>query len=745
MRIVWKVNRVNFYPMLKQAIYKRVILIGLILGASITASTAQEMDYEEIINSLATLSPQGRYALLFEYQKQDPHFSNTYIQIADACENLMKDVDPLRNVNKALYWANNAKLYYGLFPVYLKSNEVRRNREYYSNFSIETEDSKLENEHVIAYINQRVEYCTHFIDSLQLIYSTLEKSKDHYNNCISIFNGINTDYDNLNEALLKTDEELLSTIEKLKNEFELSIKTFEEYKGLINEFPIASYDQTYTLALINTFRLEGLTNSDFLKSSFKLWDYASWVNEFKSLYTEDIVPLRKEIEQTHKIFNDNKRRLSIIESIDEDVSLKSFSESFIYRLGKYDNNSIIRDFFTYLNTRQDFLVLNKSPLNLPTDTALSVINTKLRYYHRLTKKKIETSDKLKELTNAISEERVERHKAFFETHYQGYAGFKQFAANEAPFLNLTLNSSYAQLNSLLSSIPTIEKSLGFAQGKGKVKVALYPNEDEETTNGYTSQKVTLKQGKPNYVSGYVKKNKKNIAFITKISDDNSIEWINEIGSKYNPNSISGNTAPILSGFESGAATVVSSEIDSVNTNTLVVLNSQGNLLLAKPLPFTQKPLLMHYDEINKLATLAFGAKENSTDSVYQATILCQIDSVGEIKWQERLNIRGKIVDLIKQNDTYIAVFNYTSYLIKQYKSNNTQNGAMLVNLNQEGSIANVSPIHSSEAFSINRVFPISTDEINLIGKKESQDNQHNELCYILVSPNGDLIYSNLKP
>ena len=70
---------------------------------------------------------------------------------------------------------------------------------------------------------------------------------------------------------------------------------------------------------------------------------------------------------------------------------------------------------------------------------------------------------------------------------------------------------------------------------------------------------------------------------------------------------------------------------------------------------------------------------------------------------------------------------------------------MLVNLNQEGSIANVSPIHSSEAFSINRVFPISTDEINLIGKKESQDNQHNELCYILVSPNGDLIYSNLKP
>ncbi|HPF92922.1 MAG TPA: hypothetical protein PLV65_03240, partial [Tenuifilaceae bacterium] len=354
--------------MLKQAIYKRVILIGLILGASITASTAQEMDYEEIINSLATLSPQGRYALLFEYQKQDPHFSNTYIQIADACESLMKDVDPLRNVSKAIYWANNAKLYYGLFPVYLKSNEVRRNREYYSNFRIETDDSKLENEHVIAYINKRVEYCTHFIDSLQLIYSTLEKSKDHYNNCISIFNGINTNYDNLNEALLKTDEELLSTLDRLKSEFELSLKTFDEYKGLIKKFPIGGYDQAFTLASINTFRLEGLTNSDFLKSSFILWDYASWVNEFKSLYNEDIVPLRQEIEQTHKIFNDNKRRLSIIESIDEDVSLKSFSESFMYRLGKYDNNSIIRDFFVYLNARQDFLVLNKSPLNLPTDT-----------------------------------------------------------------------------------------------------------------------------------------------------------------------------------------------------------------------------------------------------------------------------------------------------------------------------------------------------------------------------------------
>ena len=745
MRIVLKRNRVNFFTMLKQAIYKRILLTALIFGVNFSIGTAQEIKYDDIISSLPTLSPQGRYALLFEYQKQDPHFSNTYIQIADACENLMKDVDPLRNVNKALYWANNAKLYYGLFPVYLKSNEVRKNREYYSNFSIETEDSKLENEHVIAYINKRVEYCTHFIDSLELIYATLEKSKDHYNNCISIFNGINTNYDNLNEALLKTDEELLSTLDRLKNEFELSIKTFEEYKALINEFPIASYDQTYTLAPISTFRLEGLTNSDFLKNSFTLWDYASWVNEFKSLYNKDIVPLRKEIEQTHKQFNDNKRRLSIIESIDEDVSLKSFSESFIYKLGKYDNNSIIRDFFAYLNARQDFLVLNKSPLNLPADSALSVINTKLRYYHRLTKKKIETDNKLNELTTAISEENVERHKAFFETHYQGHAGFKQFAADEAPFLNLALNSSYAQLNNLLSSIPALEKRLGYAQGKGRIKIALFPNENDETTNSYTSQGVTTKQGKPNYVSGYVKKNNKDIAFIAKISDENNVEWINEIGSKYNPNSISGNKAPILSSFESGAATVVSSAIDSVNTNTLVVLNSQGSVLLAKPLPFTQKPLLIHYDEINKLATLAFGAKENATDSVYQSTILCQVDSAGVINWQEHLNITGIIVDLIKQNDKYIAVFNYTSYLIKQYKSTATQIGAMLVNLTQEGSIANVSPINSSEAYSINRVFPISTDELNLIGKKEGQHDQHDELCYILVSPNGDLIYSNLKP
>ena len=177
----------------------------------------------------------------------------------------------------------------------------------------------------------------------------------------------------------------------------------------------------------------------------------------------------------------------------------------------------------------------------------------------------------------------------------------------------------------------------------------------------------------------------------------------------------------------------------------MVLNSQGNVLLGKPLPFTQEPLLIHYDEINKLATLAFGVKENSTDSGYQATVLCQIDSVGETKWQERLNITGKITDLIKQNDTYIAVFNYTSYLIKQYKSNTPQNGAVLVNLTQEGIITNVSPINSSEAYSINRVFPISTDEINLIGTKGVQDDQQDELCYILVSPNGELIYSNLKP
>ena len=166
----------------------RKIALLLLVALTTSALWAQSIKYEDIISDLGKMPPKQAYYRFFQYQKQDPHFANTYVQLGHASEQIFRELDPLRNFNQANYWINNATLYYGLFEVYLKPNDVRRNREFYANFPLGTDGRRIENEDVVQYVQDRLAYCRTLKDSLELIYSTLEKSKDHYNNCVRIFN-----------------------------------------------------------------------------------------------------------------------------------------------------------------------------------------------------------------------------------------------------------------------------------------------------------------------------------------------------------------------------------------------------------------------------------------------------------------------------------------------------------------------------------------------------------------------------
>ena len=320
-------------------IIKKVSTAIVLMCISFVSFSQEAIKYEDLIAEIPRLTPKQRYYRFFQYQRQDPLFSNTYIQLGDACEKIFQTLDPLREFQQLNYWTGNAILYYGLFPVYLKSGEVRRNREYYSNFNIESQGRRIENEDAIAYVRSRVLYCNNYKDTITSIFNALEKSKDSYNNCVKIFNEINERYDNLNEALLQTNDNVLAQLEKLEVDFKSAVNEFNYYRKTIDQFPIGDYNQSYELLPIQTFRLDGLTNSDFLKNSFTLWDYGTWVSEFRQTYNTDIVALRNDINAIQRQFNNNRRRLTFVESMDEEEKFKSYDDLFMFRLGKYDNNS----------------------------------------------------------------------------------------------------------------------------------------------------------------------------------------------------------------------------------------------------------------------------------------------------------------------------------------------------------------------------------------------------------------------
>jgi len=717
-----------------------VLILSIIWGTTKMAFS-QEIRYDDLYERLSTLNPNQAYTQLLAFQQQNPFFSNTYIQLGNVCEQKLKEIDPLRDFEQANYWSNNAVLFYNLFTVYLKDGDVRRNREYYANLLTPQSGKKIEQEDAVAFLQKRLSYCKSYKDTVALIYSALEKSKGYYNTCVQIFNDINVDYRNLNEALLKADTDFLKLLDSLNIQYSNSIDTFKVYQSLISKFPVGNYKQQYAVKPIETFRLDGITNSDFLVNNFFVWDYGKWVAKFKDTYGKDIVPLRKEIASIQDLFLSNRRKLGLVDTLSPNERFKSFDEFFLFRLGKYDNNSIVRNLFEYHNTYQDLLISSKSSLNNPADSSSVMMNRKLRYYHRLSVEHKNVVSSLGNLVANIDSEKVLNHKDFFIKYYNGFDGLKGFVKSENDLVVALMSDNFLRLKSYLNKEQLQKSSFGYAVGRQRVP--LQPNfafVGDKTNEPFVVYNVSYLKGNPQYVSGYLNKpTKKPIAFVAKVDSSKAVEWVREVGL---PNMENGDCAKLVDGFDNGSVALVNAKTTAGNINTYVRVDSKSGVTFKKTIEETSSPCFLQFDEITQNAILGFGEPTEWADNIFNSISLTQVDSAGNAIWKAVIPATGNLVDVVNSEGKVLAFVNYQSYTDDKLGvvANSSGVFAHLIAVinSSDGRVEKLIPVKSVNSYSISKVFSISSNEINLIGQSASSE----KLVYLIVNNKGDVIYSN---
>lgn len=726
----------------------KLACLTVCLGIAVHSSS-QEIKYDDIFAKLPTLKPANAYHQFFSFQQQNPYFSNTYIQLGRICELKLMEIDPLRDFEQANYWANNAVLFYNLFPVYLKEGDVRRNREYYANLITPPEGKKIEHEDALAFLNARLNFCKGYKDTVALLYSALAKSKDHYNNCVQIFKSVNNSYSNYNIALLRTDNDFISLLDSLDREFKASVDSFNVYQNLINKYPIANYNQKFTLKPIETFRLDGITNSDFLDNSLIVWDYGMWVKRYNDIYKIDIGPLRKEIIDINELFKANKRKLSLIDTLSHDEKFKSFDDLFLFRLGKYDNNSIVRELFDYLESNQELNVSSKSTLNNPNDSSSALTNRKFRYYHRLALEHKKASDKLELLKSGIDEEKVLNHKDFFNKYYKGLKGLANFCNDENQSMKSLMNDNFDRLRRYLQNERALKMSLGYS--RGRQKIPLIPNYallTDATSEPFIVYSVSYKQENPNFIGGYMNRlGRKPSAFVAKVDNTKNVEWLKEVS--ISPSLLQGDCARYIFGFENGCVALVSGKDGETNKNNLIRLDAKGGVVFKKLLDETTSPCFLQYDEITQNTLLGFGVPVPGSNSILGSISVFLTDSVGNIQWKSVIPSKGILVDIAKTSDRHIAFVNYQNYQDGTRTMNAGADpevwGHLMAIINaSNGNVEKIIPIKSASSFTISKVFSFSNSEICLIGQTTpSAINSESQIRFVIVSGKGDVIYSNL--
>lgn len=473
------------------------------------AAFAQAQNYTVVYDALPNMTLDQSYSVLMSYQKANPYNSNVYAQIGSISEKKMILFDPLRQNEGVRFWAGNVKLFYGNLKVYYKKGDCKS--EFWDNLDIPFGDRR-DDQVMWDYINKHMAFCKNYSDTTTLIYNAIERSKSFYNQALGIYRTICDEYMDMHDMLLRNDAQLEARMQSMGELIDNSVKEFDEYKRLTKLYPVGNYRQLYEKKPIETYRLDGLTNSDFYNNRFFMWDYRSWIDDFQKAYKTDIVPLRQEADAIEQHYRDGRAELKA--GRDQDIVLdKPYDDLFLFRLGRYDNSSLLRELFAYLEETRQLVVLAGDSLsrNLVSEPGLE--SRKMSQLYKMTRQNAEAGRRRSLLNDAIAPDKVAKFTDFFAKRYGGEAGLRTFVQSDGQYceslLDQTAGEVCAYIDGQRKSQPSMEDRYSAKQGAApSVPLWVASNAAAVKTPHVTSHVAYANRSIPVYVAGYQKANQR---------------------------------------------------------------------------------------------------------------------------------------------------------------------------------------------------------------------------------------------
>lgn len=508
------------------------------LCALLTPATAQ--NYTKVYDALPDMTLDQAYCALIEFQKGNPYFANTYLQLASICEKKMIIYDPLREHGSMKFWANNAALFYGNLSVYYTENDVRS--EFYENLKIPFSGKRITDADLWNYVERHKALCKNHNDTTTLIYEAIEGSRHNYNLAIESFKSICNDYSDLNDMLLRHDDALADRLGKLRAYAANSERLFAEYKRLTDLYPVANYKQLFEKVPIETFRLDGLTNSDFFNNRFTMWDYAGWLDKFDASLRGNILPLRREVERINAAYVSGRKEFAA-GGIVSACAAKPYDRLFEYNLLHFDVGSVVGVLFDYLDATRQMLSLAGDSLGRDASDATDLESRKMRRLYQLTQMSQAAAQKRKILLGSIKGGKIAHFAEFFKNQYGGEAGLRSFLAGEEAFCQSVIDSmSGATAAYAARTAATLAATTGAysaAQSAAAPSVPLWVTlEPKSLTSKYVSTHV-CRDSRNQIVAtaGYAKGNAKSW-FVAGISPDSTTLWLTRLNGVNSVTSVS---------------------------------------------------------------------------------------------------------------------------------------------------------------------------------------------------------------
>lgn len=726
---------------------KKIILL-ILASAICTSSFAQrKLKYKDIYDAIGKEPSEHSFLKLKEYQSIMPEYPNTYVQSALIQWKWLQEDDPFLHYNNVLNLAYNTKLYLNLAIDKIKKDdrEVKKNKVYYTNIGLSTNADELEQQAVIDHLSKLSDNVIKYETNVKKIISNFNQTIEKYNECIEIFKSIVAQQNNYKKLLVSNTQELRTKLNTLAQNYDSVGYYFTEFKTALGNYPIKNYNQETKEIPINTYRLEGLTSSNFINQEIPIWNYRQWVKEALDVMNGNINTLKNDSEKEIKKLRNQVTNLQKANAETDSIQEITPTNKTVNLVEKYDYESLLSYCLRYEAAIANLQVASMRSANNTQNQASYNDDyiQKANYYYDLHVKANTCYNYLADVIAHATDNNIELHQQSINSLYKNADNFKNNfvnnqkneiakieAQNIENFKIYTVdqyapnNCNYTHNGKNISAKPS---NTSFADAQVGTYVTTYTCKDH---NGNR------------YICGYIKTsaNTSN-GFVAKASSANTIAWFKDI------NAAAGGANSIIQVIPSkfaGIAVIAANTNANAVKSTAIKLDNDGKQIAKVDFATKSYPTACLYDEINENITAVLkGNTGNENATTKESATIETIDlTTKSSSVIGTFAIAGKIADIIKADANYITICNFTELEVNNQKLS-SKSGIASICANTD-KISATALDTNKEARAI-KAFQVNAETICITG---AYDNLNTETssdetpAYLLLNNNGQFIYKN---
>lgn len=696
--------------------------LAIILSIMLFSGMANAQRYRDIFPQIINAEDNDAFEILNAFLQQNFDHPNANLRMAQIYIKRYKQEDVLRNYEKAMALAEQAKYKLVKTQVVLDEKEVKKNRDYYLGL---LENSDFSYQAISAYVDEELAAVEEFMTQVPRIYHEFTRSVEKYDEVVKEYAKIVGERSSLKELYLLYNTREADRLNLLKMNYDSTKYYFDEYLLLRTAYPINAVKQSYTEKPIKVYRLDGLVSQiNFLQPKIELWDYAAWVDTVKAVVNTDIANLRSSL-----IENDNRLK-DAIEQAEQITSPDSFrivtaDKALKFNLMKYDYKNAIVPYLNYQEFKQKIIVGEKRKTYF--DTAKITIERKLAYFNDRMYTALEADSILLDFESKYSAEQLTRHAAFISSTFGSAEDFKAYMSGQKKVVNQLF---LTQIGNIKKAILNISKTKSSGEevkyGKYTLPTDIIDKPLDELGLNYLQTKKIVKSADENYyLAGHIitnSKSKNRRVMVAKVDAKHQVVWAKIIDSGLK---VAGARANQFLGdlritAEGAAAIIQTSSADSaIRINTLVHITSGGEIKFEKQVSTKLIPREVRFEEEKNMFILAFFGREEHMDiSNEDSLAVFGINGLGEEVWNFDYKFSGNYLGMQLTTDKILIAGNYQKIIDHSGVEYATPQGSnsFVLSLEFSGHLQKIKCYASDTSYQATIFYKVGDNNLNLIGK-----------------------------